>query len=201
MRNLIELFIFIIIFAVFFIGIWPIIAKFAEKFGPWQRTYIKIRIRDGWQLKMSVKGSPLGIYLPIQALLVWIAVDSLLYFLSDGDWTSIMAALILLAVPVLMVIYPITYVCCLYNDAISIGILHVPEMGNNIIEIPFSDIRAIHEKSNRDRSIKTTYQTTFSLQLFKYRLIYILCEYKGMKHYYKIRVNDEIYQELNKRFP
>ena len=201
MQDFIKLFIFIIAIPVFLIGFGLIIGKFSEKFGPWQRSYIKIRIRDGWQLKMSVKGSPLGIVLVLQLLLTWMAIDSLLYFLSDGDWTSIMAALFFLIIPIVYLIYPVTYVCCLYNNAISIGILNMPKAPNTIIEIPFSDIRAIHEKSNRDRSIKTTYQTTFSLQLFKYRLIYILCEYKGMKHYYKIRVNDEIYQELNKRFP
>jgi len=119
------------------------------------------------------------------------------------SFSMINTYLVIMFLPILFGIfkYLVKYVCYLYSDAILISLLNIYASGNEtVFEIPFSDIRAIHERGQRRRNINTTYLTTYSLWLFKYRLIYILCEYKGMKHYYKIRVNDEIYQELNKHF-
>jgi len=177
---------------------------FIEKLKFWQNAYRTVEIRDGYLLKMAVKGGPFGIDLIIEIYIIYQAINSfILRYLSYGDWKLLMVniffTIVFMKIAFDLFKLPITYVCCLYNDAILISAFGIKSPA--IIEIPFSDILAINGKADRDPTIKTTYQTTFGLQLFKYRLVYILCEYKGMKHYYKIRVNDEIYHELNKRFP
>lgn len=183
-------------FLAFFILGMVLLTKEADQTKPWVRTYSKGSIPDGYQLKMEVKGKPLGIdyFLLVTGLLFTIAM-----FIT-GSWDLIIICMVVLVfIYILYFRCPTRYICYLYSDSILIGIMDMPKALNDyIIKIPFGEIVSIDNKKSPGQFFKTSYLSTFSFQLIRYRTIYILCQHENKQRYFKIRVTDEILKRLRR---
>jgi len=181
-------------FLAFFILAMVLLVKLADQTNPWLRAYSRRSISEGYRLKMEVKGKPWVVELLVPILVLFFVILDIL----TGTWDLIAISIVVGLIMFYWYKYPTTYICCLYSDSILIGIMNIPRIPDRIMEIPLSEIVSIDNRISPVQHIKTTYLSTFSNRLNKYKAIYILCQHENKQRYFKIRVTDEILERLRR---